>query len=643
MSSYYPIFLNLKGRRCVVVGGGSVAERKTGMLLEHQASVTVISPTLSIGLQHLAEQGAIQTIIRNYQTGDLEEAFLVIAATDDPCINTAIADQRRKQRALVNVVDDPEISDFIVPALVRRGDITIAVSTAGKSPALARKIRAELEKSFGAEYASLVRLVNEVRSELKRRGITVHGDDWQEVLDLDSLIEMIQAGRTDEVKAILLYDLKKLGKGGAESEASCDMHICVVGVSHSTTTVAIREKLAISTRQLSDALVSLGIYVDHGIILSTCNRTEIYTVSSDGHNTEQASADFLRAYSDLSDKDLRRHIYIHKDKGAIEHLFRVASGLNSMIIGEYEILGQVARALDVAERVKMASFPLRNLFRNAIRTGRQVREETLISRNALSVSSVAVDLAIGALGSLSNCRVLVIGAGEAGMLVARAAKERGAQEIAVTSRSEERAATVAAALGGGLASMSNLEAELSISDIVISCTGAPHLILDLNLLKGSMKTRPDLPLVVIDIAVPRDVDPAVEQINNVFLYNIDHLTEVSESNRELREKEIHSAAAIIDTQADKFFRWWRALEVRPTVSALVKKAEGIRRRQLYTTVKKLDGLSKEELASLDAMTKAIVKKILHEPIQYLKENPHHEEGYTELVRDIFGLDGDKRE
>jgi siroheme synthase-like protein len=215
MSSYYPIFLDLKGRKCVVVGGGSVAERKTGMLLEHHASVTVISPTLNPGLQHLAEQGVIQTIIRNYQVGDLEEVFLVIAATDDPCINTAIADQRGKQRALVNVVDNPEISDFIVPALVRRGDITIAISTAGKSPALARKIRAELEQSFGAEYASLVRLVNEVRSELKRRGVTIHGDDWQEALDLDSLVEMIRAGRTEEVKAILLHNLNKLDRGGA--------------------------------------------------------------------------------------------------------------------------------------------------------------------------------------------------------------------------------------------------------------------------------------------------------------------------------------------------------------------------------------------------------------------------------------------
>lgn len=191
-----------------------MAERKTGMLLEHQASVTVISPTLSRGLQHLAEQGAIQTIIRHYQTGDIEEAFLVIAATDDPCINSSIADQRGKKRALINVVDNPDISDFIVPALVRRGDITIAISTAGKSPALARKIRAELEKKYGAEYASLVRLISEVRSELKRSGVTVHGDDWQEVLDIDSLVEMIRSDQTEEVKAILLRNLSKLEKGG---------------------------------------------------------------------------------------------------------------------------------------------------------------------------------------------------------------------------------------------------------------------------------------------------------------------------------------------------------------------------------------------------------------------------------------------
>jgi len=167
-----------------------------------------------------------------------------------------------------------------------------------------------------------------------------------------------------------------------------DSHLCVVGVNHSTTTIAIRERLAIGTSQLGDALVSLGSYVGKGVILSTCNRTEIYTVNSDSNYAKQASIDFLKTYSNISGEDLQRYVYVYRDKEAIEHLFRVASGLDSMIIGEFEILGQVGRALEAAEKVRAVNLPLRNLFRNAIRTGRLVRDETLLSRNALSVSSV---------------------------------------------------------------------------------------------------------------------------------------------------------------------------------------------------------------------------------------------------------------
>jgi precorrin-2 dehydrogenase len=207
MSSYYPIFLDLNGKRCIVVGGGSVAERKVEMLLEHQASVTVISPTLSRRLQHLADQGAIQTITRNYQTGDLKGALLVIAATDDPSINTAVAGGGRKQRALVNVVDDPRHSDFIVPSMVRRGDITIAISTAGKSPALSRKLRSLFEAALPAEYASLVTLVSEVRQELAQRQSPVDSDVWQKCLDIDILIGLIKKGQLEQARQKLVDDL----------------------------------------------------------------------------------------------------------------------------------------------------------------------------------------------------------------------------------------------------------------------------------------------------------------------------------------------------------------------------------------------------------------------------------------------------
>lgn len=424
---------------------------------------------------------------------------------------------------------------------------------------------------------------------------------------------------------------------------SAAMHLCVLGVNHSSTPVAFREKLAINTSSLGDTLVSLRNYVAHGVILSTCNRTEVYTAARDSHSAEQACFDFLKGHANVSDSDLLPHIYAYKDKRAIEYLFSVASGLDSMIIGEYEILGQVGQALEVAESVQMVDLPLGNLFRNAVRVGRRVRDETLISRKALSVSSVAVDLATNVVGDISNCSFLVIGAGEAGKLVVKTARERGVHKIAVISRSQERAASLTAALGGRPVPLSDFKGELNISDIVITCTGAPHQILDVPLMNEVMKKRPDQPLVVIDIAVPRDVEAAVGNIKGVFLYNIDHLIEISESNRKLREREIGKAEEIAVKEAGKFYTWWRSLEVKPTISALVTKAEVIRQRQLNATLKKLNGLSDEERNSLDAMSKAIVNRLLHDPIQLLKENADANEAYTQILRELFRLDGEKPE
>ena len=207
MSTYYPIFLDLKDRNCVVVGGGSVAERKTRMLLEHNALVTVISPALNQGLQQLAEQGAIKVVDRNFQSSDLEGAFLAIAATDDPITNAAVSDKGRKQRILINVVDDPKVSDFIVPSIVRRGDITIAISTAGKSPALARKIRTLIDAALPAEYANLVSLVSEVREGLAQRQVSVDSERWQRSLKIDVLLEMIRNGQIDKARKKLIDDL----------------------------------------------------------------------------------------------------------------------------------------------------------------------------------------------------------------------------------------------------------------------------------------------------------------------------------------------------------------------------------------------------------------------------------------------------
>jgi glutamyl-tRNA reductase len=419
------------------------------------------------------------------------------------------------------------------------------------------------------------------------------------------------------------------------------MHVSLVGVNHNTTPLRFLEKLAITTPQLHDSLLLLRQQVSHGIILSTCNRTEVYAVASDVYPIEQSSINFLKTRADISDDDLLPHIYRHKDETVFEHLFRVASGLDSMIIGEFEVLGQVGRALEAAEKARMVNLPLRNLFRHAIRTGRRVREETLISKNALSVSSVAVDLATRIVGDLSSCKILVVGAGETGRLVAKAAKKRGASQIIVYNRSRERASALAEALGTAMVASGNLMEELSTADIAISCTAAPHIVLKLHQVEKAMSTRPNRPLVIIDIAVPRDVDPEVKLIKNVFLHNIDNLTETSASNRKQREGEIQRALGIIKDEVDKFTSWWQALEVRPLVSAMTKKGENIRRAQLDKTLKKLRALSDEEQDSLEAMTKAIVTKMLNDPIQYLKKNAHNKQDYIQLVNELFQLNGGK--
>jgi glutamyl-tRNA reductase len=420
------------------------------------------------------------------------------------------------------------------------------------------------------------------------------------------------------------------------------MQIHIAGVNHSTTPIEIRERLAVSNDRLFDALSLLREYVSQGLILSTCNRIEAYSVA-ESSDSSQPGIDFFKAWANISDADLSPYIYCYQNEAAVRHLFRVASGLDSMIIGEFEILGQVKNSLEEANKARMVEHPLRTLLHQALRVGRQVREETGISKNALSVSSVAVELAAKAIGDLTRCKALVIGTGEAGRLVAKALKERGVANITTTSRSYEKASALAKSLGGSSVDIGSLGQELTGCDIAISCTGAPHLILDLKTLENAMSARANQPLVIIDIAVPRDVDPAVGRLNNVFLYDIDDFTHISERNRKQRETEIQKAMEIIESEVKRFTSRWQAMEVKPLISSLVGKAEAIRQAQLKMTLKKLRRLSTEEQQSLEAMTEAIVQKILHDPIQRLKKDAHGRDDYIRLVTELFQLDKDKPE
>ncbi len=412
------------------------------------------------------------------------------------------------------------------------------------------------------------------------------------------------------------------------------MNVYLVGLNHHTAPVHIREKVAINADRLGESLELLRQYIPNGIILSTCNRTEIYAAGSEP--SEEAILNFMDAMTGVSFVDLLPHIYLRENGTAFMHLFRIASGLDSMIIGEFEVLGQIRLALEAAEKANMITPSLRNIFQAALRAGRQVREETGISRSALSVSSVAVDMASKAIGGLNNCKMVVIGAGEAGRLVAKVAKESGVSEIVIASRTMESAANLVEMVGGKPIDLDNMGEELSTANIVVACAGAPHRILDVDRVREVMKKRPDSRLVIIDIAVPRNVEPEVGKIDNVVLYDMDDLTRVSAQNRQMREDEVDKAEEIVAAEVARCTSGWAALGTKPVITALMQKAEDIRTQQLNRTMKKLPPMSDEERFNLDAMTKSIVTKILQEPIAYLKQNENNGD-QAGLVSELFKL------
>ena len=419
------------------------------------------------------------------------------------------------------------------------------------------------------------------------------------------------------------------------------MHLNMIGINHLTAGVSLLEKASVRTGQMNDTLQALKVHVPWNVILSTCNRTEIYSSEFSSYGEGSPVLDFLESYFCMSRIELAEHTYHATDCLVAEHLFKVASGLDSMVIGEFEVLGQVKTALEYAENAGVVNLPLRRLFQDAIRTGRRVREETGISKNALSVSSVAVELAVGAVGDLGNKNMLLIGAGDAGRLVAQAARDRGTCHIKVASRTFERAATLACELNGSAVSFEQIIPELETSDLIITCTSAPHTLITPNHIACAMQNRNGDPMVIVDISVPRNVAPEVGEMEHVFLYNIDDLNSISKKNRRLRESEKKKAEILIGAEVDKFNMWWQAFSARPVITALMDKANRIRTTQLDKTLKKLPPLNHEERFSLEKMTESIVTKLLKDPISLLKENTGNNGDLADSVRYLFRLENEE--
>lgn len=418
------------------------------------------------------------------------------------------------------------------------------------------------------------------------------------------------------------------------------MRILVVGLNHKAAPVEIRERLAFPEARLGEAFTLLADYAQEGVILSTCNRTEVYCVSTDTADAARTITQFLADFHRLSPSEFASHLYSYAQRDAVKHLFAVSAGIDSMIVGEPQILGQVRDAYESALSYESAGRILSQLFRDAISLGKLVRTETDISRNAVSVSYAAVELGRKIFGDLRSRTVLVIGAGEMGELTAKTLVDIGVGRVLVANRTRERAAELAGRMGGEVVDFGDLSRVLSLSDIVISSTGAPGIVLTTDMITRAMQVRRQRPLFMIDIAVPRDIDPNAQRLDNVFLYNVDDLEAVCHANMKERQREVKRVEAIMDAEINKFFVWWETLAVVPTIAALRDKAETIRQAELDKAYRKLGRLSDDERATVNALTRAIVNKMLHQPIVRLKgrSNGADHRQYHSAIRELFDLD-----
>ncbi len=419
------------------------------------------------------------------------------------------------------------------------------------------------------------------------------------------------------------------------------MHPSVVGISYKTAPVEVRERFAFGADELPGALSRLGQEFESAAILSTCNRTEAYVTASQGVKDARPVLRVLAELKGAREPNLDA-FYVYNGSQAARHLFRVAAGVESMVLGEAEILGQVRTAFAAATAAGTFDALLSRLFHSAIRVGRRARSQTDIGRHAVSISSTAVSLARRTLGDLDSRSVLVVSAGEAGKLTARNLVERGASRILVTSRTFERAVQLAADLGGTAIPFEELGEALARSDIVITSTGAQGFLIGRGLMAEVVAQREGRPLLLIDIAVPRDVDPAVRELPHVHLYDIDDLRAVSEENLEAREREVEKVEALVEEEMARFSEWWRSRAVIPTVASLRERAERIRREEVARTLRRLPDLSEEERLRVAAMASAIVKKLLHAPIARLKSSGDGER-HASAVRELFDLDRDAAE
>ena len=419
-------------------------------------------------------------------------------------------------------------------------------------------------------------------------------------------------------------------------------NLILVGVNHKTTPVEIREKLAFTQVKIEASLSQLvsSPEIIENIILSTCNRVEIYARVENTDRGIQLLQDFICDYHGISRGNLDQYFYSYCDNQAVEHLFRVSSSLDSMVLGEAQILGQVKDAYSTARSFSSTGMVLNQLFEKAFNVAKKVREETGISERGVSISSAAVELAKKIFEDLENHSVMLVGTGEMAELAAKHLISYGVKTVYVASRTYERAAALAKSLNGCALDFESFKEEMHRADIIITSTAAPTFIINEEMISTAIQKRKNKPIFLIDIAVPRDIAPEVNELENVYLYDIDDLQNVVNANMEERQKEAESAMEIINQEVTKFNYWFSTLDAIPTIVEMRNRAEDMRAFEVDKTLKNMEHLTSDDKEAINQLTQSLVKKILHKPTINLKKKTQSHDGhiYLKAIRDLFHLD-----
>ena len=420
------------------------------------------------------------------------------------------------------------------------------------------------------------------------------------------------------------------------------MNLVIVGLNHNSAPVEIREKLSFPAETIAEPLGKLlGHYgLNEAVILSTCNRVEVLAITDDMEKGVWEVKRFLSDVHSIPLEELDEHLYDYCGEEAVKHLFRVAAGLDSMVMGEPQILGQVKDAYGHAVEYDAAGVIVNKLYHKVFQVSKRIRTETKIGESAVSISFAAVELAKKIFGELKGKSVMLIGAGEMAELAAKHLMNSGIGDIFVANRTYERAVEMVRGFGGKAIMFREFPHYLKSVDIVIASTGAAAFIIKPGDVNEVMKARRYKPMFFIDISVPRNIDPRVNDIENAYVYDVDDLQGVVQSNLNERHKEAEQAEFIIDEEIETFYRWIKSLDVVPTIIALRQYCDSVRKAEIDKGLGLLGELSGKEAKALDAMTKAIVNKILHNPIVHLKKDASRIEGdrYIDTIRKLFNLD-----